>query len=101
MAFAAIGLGLVVVFAAGLLSLGLTQIRLVDAAAELARQTARGDLDAIAAIEARLPDGAQISLDRDGLMVVVAVTLDMRPWGNWLPPIHLRARAAVAGEGGP
>jgi len=99
MAFAAMGIGVAVVFLIGVVSVGLTQIRCSDAAAEIARQAARADLVAVQEIEDRLPENSTIQITRSGDDVVVSVSVQLTPWGRWLPPFEVHATASVAYEG--
>lgn len=99
MAFAALGLGLVISLCAGGLGLGLAQIQCHDAASEIARQAARDDLAAVKEVSERLPDSSHVDIRRDGGNVVVTVTISVRPWGSWLPAIQVRSEASVAREG--
>lgn len=91
---------LVVVTLLWLVSLGLTQIRLVDAARDGARLIARGDPVAQAtAVAARgAPDSAQFTVDAgDGLVTVrVSVRVDSPVPG--LPGPTLSARSVVTDE---
>ncbi|MDR0284900.1 MAG: pilus assembly protein TadE [Propionibacteriaceae bacterium] len=100
LAFAALGIGLAVVLCAGLVRVSLAQVRCSDAAAEIARQAARDDLDAVRVIKAGLPEAAAVDMARDGDLVVVTVAMDVAPWGSWLPPIRTHARATVVHEAG-
>ncbi|MCL1923284.1 MAG: hypothetical protein FWG15_05450 [Propionibacteriaceae bacterium] len=100
MAFAALGLGLAVVFGAGLVSAGLSQIHAQDAAGQIARQAARGDLGGVREVTQRLPDTAQVSIDSHGTQVVVAVSWEVQPWGTWLPGLVVHSEASVTSEGG-
>ena len=98
MAFAALGLGLAIVLCAGGLGLGLAQIRVSDAAAEIARQAARDDLDAIREVSDRLPEDASIDLQREGNRILVTVSYETRPWGDWLPCVRVSSQASIASE---
>ena len=100
-AFAALGLGVALVLCAGILALGLAQIRCVDGASEIARQAARGDLAAIAEIESRLPQPHEVHIEQEGTQIRVSVWIQMQPWGQWLPPIPLHAQATAVSERGP
>ena len=99
-AFAALGLGLALVFCVGVIGLGLGQLRCSDAAGEIARQAARDDLEAIHEIIQRLPESASVDIGLDGDHVVVEVSIDLRPWGKWLPCVQVHATASVAHEKG-
>jgi len=100
MAFAALGLGMAIVFCVGIASLGLGQIRCSDAAGEIARQAARDDLEAIHEITERLPESATVTIDHQAKNVVVSVTAELRPWGTWFPSITITGKAQVAHEAG-
>lgn len=86
-------------------SLGVTQVRLVDATREAARMSARGDdpSKVRAAAEQMAPDGAQISLDADGgPMTTVRISVEEQlalPLLDQLPPVRLEAEAVSANEG--
>lgn len=93
----AVALGLV-----WLLSLGASQLRVVDAARESARALARGDPEA-AAIEQGLvaAPGSRIEVVREGDRVSVTATLEARPPGGLfagLPAATLRATAVSSLE---
>jgi len=100
MAFAALGLGVAMVFCVGILAVSVGEVRCVDAASQIARQAARDDLGAIAEVEHSLPDSARVDITRDGGQVTVTVSWPMRPWGGWLPAFTVHATAAIADEGG-
>ena len=73
------------------------QIRCVDAAREAARLGARGDEgSALSAAGAVAPEGAQVTLRRDGDRVVASVTADT----PLLPLLSLRAEAIAVREPG-
>jgi len=99
MAFAALGIGLAAVFLVGIIGAGLTQVRCHDAAAEIARQAARDDLGAVQQIQERLPEASAVTLERSGDDVVASVSIDVRPWGPWLPSFHVHSTASVGYEG--
>lgn len=100
MAFAAIGIGLAMVVCAGIFSICLAQIRCVDAAAEIARQTARDDHAAVSQIEAGLPSSAQVEIGRQGDQVGVTVSIQVQPWGGRMPTFTVQSSAHVQHEGG-
>lgn len=86
-----------------LISLGIAQVRAVDAARDAAREVARGG-DAAAAIvvaHRSAPADARVSVDRDGADWVVTVTFPARAPG-WLmvpvPTADVHATAVVAAE---
>lgn len=76
------------------------QLRCVDTAAEVARQAARGDSAGVSRAKEDAPDGAVITIERDGGTTVVEVRLDARPLSQLLPAIPLRASAEVITEPG-
>lgn len=87
-----------------LLSVGIEQVRVVDAARDAARAVARGDDDAAAAEAARRTagSGAEVSIRRVGGRVSVTVT-DKASAPRWLlvplPAFTVRAESAVEVEG--
>ncbi len=86
-----------------LLSLGIAQVRCVDAAREAARLAARGDLDSATAVaRAAGPQGAVVDISRSDGMVTVTVSVAARPdlplLGH-LPAVVLTASAVSAEEG--
>jgi len=94
----AVALGL-----AWLVSLGATQVRVVDAAREVARAVARDDSTAHAVGLGRrvAPTGATIAVHRRGDEVLVAVRSDVRGPGGllaFLPVAHVHAEAVAAAE---
>ena len=88
---------------AWLLSLAGTQVRVVDAAREGARASARDDSTADAQALGRrvAPDGASISVRREGETVVVLVRSRVQgPAGllGFLPAVQVSAEAVAARE---
>jgi len=85
-----------------LVSLGIAQVRCLDAAREAARLTARGDGEQAATVAQQVaPDGAQVSITENGGLVTVTVTVDARPSVpllTRLPGVSLSARAVSAAE---
>src|SRR5262245_27929873 len=86
-----------------LLSLGLAQLRLVDATREAARAVARGDAtdEAVArALEVAPPDASvSVSAGADVVVVEGAVSVDgIDGLFDALPAVHLTARAVAAAE---
>jgi Flp pilus assembly protein TadG len=85
-----------------LLSIGVAQIQMVDAAREAARATARGDPvgEAVAAGEQVAPGSTvKVSL-AEGTAVATAVGAVAPPGGllGFLPKVHLQARTVTAAE---
>jgi hypothetical protein len=85
------------------------QLRCIDSAAEVARQTARGDMPAVAAAKARAPSRATFEVRRTAQLVTVEVGLAVDPFSfdalrPTSPPasgpstVSLRARAVVVPE---
>jgi hypothetical protein len=85
-----------------LLSVGETQVRLVDAAREAARAVARGDDVGPAVTRAReVAPGSTVTVTvEDGQVVATANDSVGGPAGllGFLPPVQLRARAVAAEE---
>ncbi|NNG20906.1 hypothetical protein HJ590_15335 [Naumannella sp. ID2617S] len=75
------------------------QIRVVDTAAEIARQEARGDRAAVSRAEAGAPSGASISRGRQDGLATVTVRLAVRPLAA-LPAVPLSSTARVLLEPG-
>jgi hypothetical protein len=74
------------------------QLRCVDTAAGVARQEARGDRAASAAVQAAAPAGAVVGVQRRSGHVEVRVTLTVRPFAGGLVAVPLRAEATVVAE---
>lgn len=74
------------------------QVRCHDAAAEIARQAARGDASAVAAATEDAPEGAVVTTRREGRKVEVVVEVEAGRWVGWLPSVPLRAVAVVLAE---
>jgi hypothetical protein len=88
---------------AWLLALATTQVRVVDAAREVARATARDDSTSSAMGLGRrvAPHGADITVLRRGGVVLVRVTSDVRgPRAllDFLPAVRVHAEAVAATE---
>ncbi len=103
-ALAMFGLVLVVAFAAFAISVGVMQLRCVDAARDAARAAARGDADAIsrAAAERSAPPGARIDIAHSGAVVTVHVSTEVRVPGLLarLGGVPVSATATVDAEPG-
>jgi hypothetical protein len=88
---------------AWLLALGATQVRVVDAAREVARAAARDDMNA-SALELGhrvAPRGATIGVRRGDGRVVAHVRAQVRGPGGllaFLPAVHVQADAVAASE---
>ena len=88
-----------------LLSVGVAQLRIVDAAREAARAVARGDSsqEAVRRGVEVAPPGARLTVTGSGGDVVVTADGSVRgPGGlfDFLPAVHLHARAVASAEGG-
>ena len=104
----ALGIPLLVSLTVGLvwlLTIGIAQVRVVDAARETARAGARGD-DVAAAVargEQAAP-GATVTLSRGDGQVVAAVRAVVEPPGGllgFLPAVQVHAEAVAVAEVGP
>jgi len=74
------------------------QLRCVDTAAAVARQEARGDRLASAALQREAPRGAEVRVTRRAGRVAVTVTLTVRPFARGLASVPLRAQASAVRE---
>ena len=74
------------------------QLRLVDTAAAVARQAARGDRAAVTQLKAAAPDGAAVAVVEKTDLVTVTVRLAARPLAGWLVTVPLTAQAQVVPE---
>jgi hypothetical protein len=89
-----------------LLSVGVAQVRMVDAARETARAVARGDATSAAVARGQevAPADAVITVatTTDRVLVTASATIP-GPGGmfGWLPGVRVQARAVAATEGGP
>ena len=88
---------------AWVVSLAVTQVRVVDAARETARAAARADSEGVALSLGRrvAPDGARFSISDDGSTVVVSVRAEVRGPGGllrFLPGLTVSSRAVAAKE---
>ena len=86
-----------------LVTLAVTQVRVVDAARETARAAARGDADGVAITHGHevAPSGAEISVARSGGDVVAEVAVEVRGPGGlfgFLPAVPVTSRAVAAEE---
>ena len=80
------------------ISLVVLQLRCIDTAAAVARQTARDDEAAVAHARSRAPAGATITVQRRPSLVTVTVRVAARPLADWLVVVPLQARAQVVPE---
>lgn len=88
-----------------LLSLGIAQVRTVDAARETARALARGDDPGVAIDRGRRvgPDGTSITVTHAGARVSATATAEVHGPGGlfgFLPGVRLHAEAVAAEESG-
>jgi hypothetical protein len=79
-------------------SLVILQLRCIDTAAAVARQTARGDQAGVAHARSQAPAGAKIAVQRRASLVTVTVRVAARPLADWLVVVPLQARAQVVPE---
>lgn len=105
MVTAELALGLVTLMfllgaALGAVGLAAVQGQCWDTAAEVARQVARGDREAVDKARRDAPHDAVVTVSRDGGVAVVTVEAPARPLGRVLPPVRLRAEARVVAEPG-
>jgi hypothetical protein len=75
-----------------------TQVRIGDTAAAVARQVARDDRAATARAEAAAPPGAVVTVDRRPQLITVTVRVTARPLAKGLVSVPLTARAEVVPE---
>ena len=75
-----------------------TQVRIGDTAAAVARQAARDDRAATARAKAAAPPGAVVTVERRSQLVTVTVRMTARPLATWLVAVPLTARAEVVPE---
>jgi hypothetical protein len=85
------------------ISLVVVQLRCIDTAAAVARQTARNDEAGVARVTRNAPRGAKVAVLRRPGLVTVTVRVAARPLADWLVTVPLQARAEVVPEpeGGP
>jgi hypothetical protein len=76
------------------------QLRCIDLAAAVARQTARGDVAAVRQAERDAPAGSQITATQGTHLVVIEIRVTARPFADWLVPVPLKATAQVVPEPG-
>jgi Flp pilus assembly protein TadG len=86
-----------------LVSLAVTQVRVVDAAREAARSAARGESDALAVSAGNrvAPAGASIQVSRSGDEVQARVSSEVHGPGGllaFLPPVEVTSTAVAAQE---
>ena len=84
-----------------LISLGLTQLRIEEAARETARAAARGDADPEALARRIAPAGASVSVSQDGLTVTVTIGTSVPgPGGlfSFVPSPRVEATSVAARE---
>jgi hypothetical protein len=76
------------------------RVRLQDAAREVARAAARGDVAAGRALATRDAPAATVHVQRDGAEVVAVAEQRVHPLADWLPSVSLREQAVAAAEPG-
>ncbi|WP_051215576.1 TadE family type IV pilus minor pilin [Granulicoccus phenolivorans] len=99
----AVGLTVVamgVVGLAWLVSVLMLQARCLDTAGETARHSARGDTAAVQRTRAAAPQGATVTVARQGQVIVATVRVTARPLGGIAPQVPLAATAQVHLEPG-
>jgi len=74
------------------------QLRCIDTAAAVARQTARADPAGVAHARSLAPAGAKITVRQRASLVTVTVRVSARPLADWLVAVPLQARAEVVPE---
>jgi Flp pilus assembly protein TadG len=101
----ALGIPLLVSVTIGLvwlLTIGLAQVRMVDAARETARASARGDTEAAAVSRGlQVAPGAQVRVARQDAWVVATASDEVAPPGGlfgFLPPVRVHAEAVTEPE---
>jgi len=101
----ALGIPLLVSLTIGLvwlLTIGLAEVRMVDAARETARATARGDAEPAAVARGlQVAPGATVSVSDRGGQVVATATDQVAPPGGllgFLPSVRVHAQAVTAAE---
>lgn len=92
---------LMIMLGAGLaaVSVAAAHVRALDAAREVARAAARGDVTSAYALARRIAPGAGVSLSSATDRTTAHVTLVIRPPGGW-PAITIDATAVAATEPG-
>jgi hypothetical protein len=80
------------------ISLMVLQLRCIDTAAAVARQTARDDQAGVAHARSQAPAGAKITVSERAALVTVTVRVTARPLADWLVTVPLQARASVVRE---
>ena len=80
------------------ISLVVVQLRCIDTAAAVARQTARGDQAGVARARGNAPRGAKVVVQQRPGLVTVTVRVAARPLADWLVTVPLQARAQVVPE---
>jgi hypothetical protein len=80
------------------ISLVILQLRCIDTAAAVARQTARDDKTGVAHARSQAPAGAKITVQERGSLVTVTVRVSARPLADWLVAVPLQAGASVVRE---
>lgn len=86
-----------------IVSLGVTQVRIVDSSREAARMVARGDSASVASVAARhdAPKGATVSVETSEGLVTVTVTADSSvpiPFFSHIGRQTMKATAVAADE---
>lgn len=71
------------------------RVRLQDAAREVARAAARGDVAAGRALAARVAPAATVVVHRDGAEVVALAAQQVHPLAAWLPSVSVREEAVA------
>jgi hypothetical protein len=80
------------------ISLVVLQLRCIDTAAAVARQTARSDEAAVSLARSQAPAGARITVQQRPGLVTVTVRVVAQPLVDGLVTVPLQARAQVVPE---
>ncbi len=99
-ALASLTLVALVALILALIGVGLVQVQVVDAAAQIARHAARGDTAAVEKLTAEVASVATVDVTRRAPMVDVRVAGDVRPIRGLAFTIHVEGTATAVLEPG-
>ncbi len=89
---------LLLAFALSVVSIGGVQVRAQDAAGEVARAAARGDMATARRLAAEAAPGSTVAVSMSSEQVTAVVRVHAHLLASWLPAVTITERAVAAAE---